>query len=84
MSSALSKFIVKQIRAFKHEASDGADLAYNEMIENVLPSIVSELEEKILELYKKIDQLSNLKTKVCKCECWEGCQDVKTYDDSDI
>ena len=83
MSSALAKFNMKQTRRGQCDAGVGATLAYNEMIKEVLPSIVTELEVKILDLYKKIDHLSNLKTRVCKCECWEGCQDVKTYDDLD-
>lgn len=83
MSSALSKFNIEQVKSKQHPASQGAGLAYNEMIKNVLPPIVNELEKKILGLYKKVDFLHNLKTRVCKCECWEGCQDVKTYDDVD-
>jgi len=57
MSTALAKFNLKQTRTGQHPAGVGATLAYNEMVKDVLPPIVRELEEKILELQKIIEEL---------------------------
>jgi hypothetical protein len=57
MSTALAKLNLKQIRLGQSPASVGATLVYNEMIKEILPPIVRELEEKILELQKIIEEL---------------------------
>ncbi len=63
MSTSLASFSIKQTRSGQHPAGVGATLAYNEIIKDVLPSIVRELEDKILELQKTVDELRNsLKT----------------------
>ena len=82
MSNALAKFKLQQTRKGQSDAGIGATFAYNGMMKEVLPSIENVLKVKILERNKKIHHISDLKTRVYKCECWEGCQDVKTYDDT--
>jgi hypothetical protein len=57
MSTALAKLNLKQIRLGQSPAGVGATLAYNEMIKEILPPVVRELEEKILELQKIIEEL---------------------------
>lgn len=48
---------LKQIRLGQSPAAVGAALAYNEIVKDVLPPIIEEFEQKILELQKKIDEL---------------------------
>lgn len=55
--NTLATLNLKQIRSGQSPAAVGATLAYNEIVKDVLPPIVQELEEKILELQKKIDEL---------------------------
>ncbi len=60
MSTSLAKLNLKQTRAGQHTAGVGATLAYNEIVKDVLPPIVRELEEKISELQRTIDELRKL------------------------
>jgi hypothetical protein len=60
MSSALANFDVKKIKAGQSPAGIGAILAYNEITKEVLPPIVRELEEKIAELQKTVEELRKL------------------------
>jgi hypothetical protein len=57
MSTALESFKIKQTRSGQHPAGQGAMLAYNEMIKDVLPPIVAELEKKIADLEEKLDKM---------------------------
>jgi hypothetical protein len=57
MSSALAKLNLKQTRTGQHPAGVGATLAYNEIVKDVLPPIIRELEEKITELQKTVEEL---------------------------
>lgn len=60
MSSALANFDVKKIKAGQSPAGIGAILAYNEITNEVLPPIVRELEEKIAELQKTVEELRKI------------------------
>jgi hypothetical protein len=60
MSSALANFDLKKIKAGQSPAGIGAILAYNEITNEVLPPIVRELEEKIAELQKTVEELRKL------------------------
>jgi hypothetical protein len=57
MSSALATFNLKQTRPKQSDAGIGASLAYNEIIRDVLPPIIAELEKKIADLQEKIDTM---------------------------
>jgi hypothetical protein len=57
MSTALSSFTLKQTRPKQSEAGVGSTLAYNQIIRDVLPPIVAELEKKIADLQAKIVEL---------------------------
>jgi hypothetical protein len=57
MSTALATFKIHQTRQKQSEAGLGATLAYNEIIKDVLPPIVAELEKKIAELEEKVDSM---------------------------
>lgn len=60
MSTALSNFDLKKIRAGQSLAGIGAILAYNEITKEVLPPIVRELEEKIAKLQKTVEELQKI------------------------
>lgn len=60
MSSILSNLKLKQTRTGQHPAGVGATLAYNEMVKDVLPPIVQELEEKISVLQETVNELVKL------------------------
>jgi hypothetical protein len=51
---------LKQTRTGQHPAGVGATLAYNEMVKDVLPPIVQELEEKISVLQETVNELVKL------------------------
>jgi hypothetical protein len=57
MSAALSLFKIKHTRKGQSQAGVGATLVHNEIITDILPPIVSELEKKITELQRKIDHI---------------------------
>lgn len=57
MSTALASFNQKQTRSGQNPAGVGATLAYNEIIRDVLPPIVAELEKKIADLQAKVDNV---------------------------
>lgn len=57
MSEALASLKEKQPRPKQSDAGKGAILAYNEIIRDVLPPIVTELEKKISELQEKLDNM---------------------------
>jgi hypothetical protein len=57
MSSALASLKEKQTRPKQSDAGVGATLAYNEIIRDVLPPIVAELEKKIVDLEAKVDAM---------------------------
>jgi superfamily I DNA and RNA helicase len=57
MSSVLAQLKEKKTRTGQSPAGVGATLAYNEIIKDVLPPIVAELEKKISELQEKIDNM---------------------------
>ena len=54
MSTALSSFTLRQTRPKQSDAGVGATMAYNQIIRDVLPPIVAELEKKIADLEAKI------------------------------
>jgi len=56
MSTALASFNLHEIRP-KQAGRSGATLAINEIIRNILPPIVAELEGKISELQQKVDHI---------------------------
>lgn len=60
MSSILSNLKLKQTRTGQNPAGVGATLAYNEMVKDVLPPIVQELEEKISVLQETVNELVKL------------------------
>ena len=47
MSTALATFKMHETRPKQHPAGVGATLAYNEIVKDVLPPIVAELEKKV-------------------------------------
>jgi hypothetical protein len=53
----LATFNLKQTRPKQSDAGIGASLAYNEIIRDVLPPIIAELERKIADLQEKIDTM---------------------------
>ena len=57
MSTALATFKMHETRPKQHPAGGGATLAYNEIVKDVLPPIVAELEKKIADLEKKVDSM---------------------------
>ena len=57
MSSALESLKTKETRKGQSPAGVGATLAYNEIIKDVLPPIVAELEKKIADLQEKVDNM---------------------------
>jgi len=57
MSTALASFKLHQTRPKQSPAGVGATLAINEIIRNILPPIVAELEGKISELQQKVDHI---------------------------
>ena len=57
MSSALSSFKTGKTRSGQSSASLQSTHLYNGIITNILPPIVTELEEKISELEKKLDYI---------------------------
>ena len=57
MSTALATFKLHESRPKQHPAGVGATLAYNEIVRDVLPPIVAELEKKIAELQEKVDSM---------------------------
>ena len=57
MSSVLANLKLKRTRTGQSPEGIGATLAYNEIIKDVLPPIVSELEEKISILQKTVENL---------------------------
>jgi len=57
MSTALATFKMHETRPKQHPAGVGATLAYNEIVKDVLPPIVAELEKKIADLEKKVDSM---------------------------
>ena len=57
MSTALASFNLHEIRPKQAPAGVGATLAINEIIRNILPPIVAELEGKISELQQKVDHI---------------------------
>jgi len=57
MSTVLATFKLHETRAKQSPAGVGATLAYNEIIKDVLPPIVAELEKKIADLEKKLDSI---------------------------
>jgi hypothetical protein len=60
MSTVLSNLKLKESRSGQHPASVGAILSYNEMVKDVLPPIVQELEEKISILQETVNELMRL------------------------
>jgi hypothetical protein len=60
MSTALATFKMKQTRTGQHPAGVGATLAYNEIVKDVLPPIVQELEERITKLNNTVEELRKL------------------------
>ena len=57
MSTALASFQLHQTRPKQSQAGLGATLAYNEIVRDVLPPIVAELEKKISDLQEKVDSM---------------------------
>lgn len=57
MSTALASFEVKQTRDKQSPAGVGSILAYNQIVRDVLPPIVAELEKKIADLQEKVDNM---------------------------
>lgn len=57
MSSVLANLKLKRTRTGQSQAGIGSTLAYNEIIKDVLPPIVNELEEKISILQKTVENL---------------------------
>ena len=57
MSTALDSFKSRETRTGQSKAGVLATLTYNEIIKDVLPPIVGELEGKIAELQRKIDHI---------------------------
>jgi hypothetical protein len=57
MSTALAMFRLHETRPNQSPAGAGARLAYNEIVKDVLPPIVAELEKKIADLQEKVDNV---------------------------
>jgi hypothetical protein len=57
MSTALATFNTKETRSKQSPAGVGATLAYNEIVKDVLPPIVAELEKKIADLQEKVSNM---------------------------
>ena len=57
MSTALATFKLGETRSKQHPAGVGAVLAVNEIIRDVLPPIVAELEKKINDLQEKVNNM---------------------------
>ena len=57
MSTALAAFNMKETRPKQSPAGVGATLAYNEIVRDVLPPIVAELEKKIADLQEKVNNM---------------------------
>ena len=57
MSIALATFRLHETRPKQSPAGVGATLAYNEIIKDVLPPIVAELEKKIADLENKVNSI---------------------------
>ena len=57
MSTALATFRLHETRPKQHPAGVGATLAYNEIVRDVLPPIIAELEKKIADLQEKVDNM---------------------------
>ena len=57
MSTALATFKLRETRPKQHLAGVGAVLAVNEIIRDVLPPIVAELEKKINDLQEKVNNM---------------------------
>lgn len=57
MSTALASIKLKETRSGQNPAGIGATLAYNEVVRDVLPPIVAELEKKIADLQEKVDSM---------------------------
>ena len=54
MSTALATFQLKTTRSIQSQAGVGSTLAYNEILRDVLPPIVAELEKKIADLERRL------------------------------